>query len=446
MEAYRIARNEGFKGQQADERMQQILLLDKMPDFLKQAQDEGYTGATARARAVELREQMREARINEAGSEFASEATYNHSPHGLLGVLSGAIEKAIGGLADRSPLAGLVARTIIPFTRIVANVTNRGLNYTPYGYKRAFFGYTGEGKLTPDQKAAALARANLGMVGLGTLGALMSQGAIEVHGAGPSDADKKKQLLSTGWKPYSIKVGDSYLNYTYTPIGLMLSMLGNYMDSQRYGELDNKDALTRATYAVSRLGSTVFNQSFLSGLSGLFDALSDDPKKAVSGIRNWIARTTGAYTTPNILRDVKNVFDPTIYSSEGVAQDLIRNTPFAGLALEPVLNAFGEPVTPPRQRFISRQSQDPAWQLVARKGLRISVPSRTTESEPESGKPLSQKQYYAYLKQGGQALKKWVTENAEALDAMPSEQAQDAMDQAARAIRANILPKIRAMK
>lgn len=444
--AYRMAENEGLKGNAAQDRMKEILGLDKMPNFIKQAEADGFEGQAAIARAIEMRESVRDAAISQGSSEFASDATYNHDPHGLLGVLSKGFENTINTLSERSPYAGLVARTIVPFTRIVANVTNRGLNYTPWGYKRAFMGYTGEGAPSGDAQAAALARANIGMAALTTLGVLAATGAIVVHGAGPSDDERRKQMQSAGWKPYSIQIGDTYLNYTYTPIGLMLSIMGNMMDSERYSELESKDNLTRATYAVSRLGSTVFNQSFLSGISGLFDALSDDPRKSIGGIRNWIARTTGAYTQPNILRDVRSLWNPTQYSSEGVAQDLIRNTPFGGLALRPTLNALGEPVQLPRQRFFTQESQDPAWQLLLEKGLRVSLPSRTTTSKAGGTEPLSQSQYYAYLQQSGQATKKWILRNQDRLRKMTQEDAQEALSDAGREIREPILKRIRREK
>lgn len=436
--AYKIATQEGKKGQELTDRMDEILGLNKMPNLLAQAKAEGFEGTQATARAVELREQLRDSGISDASSEFASEATYNHKPHGALGVVANGIESVSNTL--------LPLKLFVPFTRIVANVTNRSLNYTPYGYKRAFMGYTGEDAPIGDAKSMALARANIGTTALGVLAVLAAQGLIEINGAGPSDDEKRKQLQSAGWKPYSIRVGDNYINYLYTPIGLGLSVIGNMIDSQKYNELGNKDAATRAVYALGRIGSTVASQSFISGLSTLFRVLSESPSDSIGAIKSTISGTTSSFTTPTLVRDLNRLFDNRLYQSNSIAGDFIKNTPFAGLTLKPSLNALGDPVELPRQRFYTTLKDDPAWRMVAEKNLRISVPSKATAKEPGSPEPLSSTQYYHYLQESGKELKDYMKKNLSKLQAMDQEKAQETLDDQAQRIRKRILPKIRREK
>lgn len=439
--ADRLAREEGLRGQALDRRVQELLgrTAEQESAFRATAQSEGFTGASGVARISELRDQLR-IRILEArggGNDFAGVATYNHEPQGVLGYLATGIGKA----ANRYPLLKIV----VPFTRIVANVTNRGLNYTPWGFKRSLYGYSGDiGKITGDQRAAMLARATMGTAGLTALLVMQAGGALEIHGAGPSDPERRRQLEQAGWKPYSLKIGDKYFSYIYTPVGLGLSILGNMSDSSRYKELDHKDAVTRAVYAISRIGSTVFSQSFLSGLSNVFRALSG-PSESVSAIKSLISSTAGTATTPRIVLDLQRLFDPTRYQSSTIAGDLLRNTPFAATTNKPALNAFGEPATLPTNRFVSEVRNDVAWQLVMMNNLRVPVPDKYTQMPDGRGgkRQISPDEYYEYLEKTGPKLKQFIMLHALELSEMDPERAQQQLSDKAEEIRQSVIERLR---
>jgi hypothetical protein len=437
--AYRMAEAEGLSGTELETRVREVLALDRIADFQAQARREGFTGNEANYRAYELREMVRDKDLSADAAEYAGEATYNHKPHGTLGLVA---ERMATLTEDVKPL-----KLFVPFTRIVANVTNRGLNYTPYGYKRAVYGW-GFGKhaepLTPDQRRIALTRATMGTAGLALMGVLQQAGLLAIHGNGPSDREKRRQLMSAGWRPYSLQIGDAYISYVYTPVGLGLSIIGNMSDSQRYHELEQKDAATRGAYAVARLGSTIFSQSFLSGLSRLFGALSDEPGKSVTSVKQTLSGTVSGLAVPNLARDVYRLFDNKSYQSNTLMEDLIRNTPFAALALNPTLNAFGEPVELQRQRFFDVKTSDPAWRFVTEKGLRVPVPGRT--SEMEKGVRITPEEYYQLLKTTGPRLKKWVTDNRARLNVMTEDAAQDELSEAATRIRKAELTRMRLKK
>ena len=414
--AYRLAESTGVKRAKLRAEADSILGFDRLPEFREQATREGYSGAKAEARATELMIQSRPEALREDAANFAGVTTYNHEPAGMLGYFANQMGKA----SNEYP----VLKLFVPFTRIVANVTNRGLANTPWGYRRALAG--GKDALTGDAKQQALVRATAGTAAMVGIGVMSANGIITLHGAGPSNPDKKRQLQSAGWKPYSIQIGDKYFTYTYSPIGLGLSVMGNYLDSQQYNELGQKDAMTRTAYSVSRIGSTVFNQSFLSGMSNLFEILSGNPGKTISSLKNFFASTVTGATTPTLLRDVNGIFDPAARKSDNIAQDMVRNIPVARLALKPTLNAYGEPVIPSRNRFFSQQKEDPAWKIVVEKNLRLPIPDDSVFRDAEDG--------YEYSKDAGQNLKRYVVKNLARLRAAPPEAAQDDITRAARNI------------
>jgi hypothetical protein len=441
--ADRAAREEGLRGHALDRRVQEMLgRTDEQNQLhLQTAAGEGYTGAALQARVNELREQSLPMHMNADASDFAGVATYNHEPRGFLG----AVGKSVARLSQKFPLL----RAVVPFTRIVANVTNRGLNYTPWGFKRALRGYSGEeGTPKGDEHAQLMARATMGTVGLSALLALQQKGVIQINGGGPQDTEKRKQLRETGWRPYSLKIGDKYVSYVYTPIGLGLSILGNMSDAVRYGEMDQPDAMTRAGYAIARVGSTIFSQSFLSGLSNLFGALSD-PGRSVSSIRSMISQTGGTLSTPRILLDIERLFDRRQFTSTSIAGDLVNNTPFAALVNKPALNAFGEPVRPPSNRFLSSVTDDPAWHFVADSGLRVPVPDKYTQVPDGRGgqRQLTPEEYYEYLEKTGPQMKRYLMLERNVLDRLiksgQNDTAQNLLQNIAMRVRAPVIAGIR---
>lgn len=434
----RVARGEGLRGRELVNRVNELLGLDEKStvDFKAQAESEGYKGVKAKFRIAELRELARPKEANADAADFAGEATYNHEPHGVLGYFASGAAKLTTDLP--------AGKLVIPFTRIVANVTNRGLNNTPWGFKRAFYGYgigkTREAAPTGDAQQQMITRAVLGTMGLSVMLGLHAAGKIRIHGDGPTDRERRRQLLNAGWKPYSVQIGNGYYSYIYTPIGLGLSLLGNMLDATEYKELGHKDALTRAGYTLSRLGSTIFSQSFLSGTSTFFRLLSGAPGDVIASAKQFFASTVGTITTPSILRDMKRLYDPKVYQSDTIMGDMLRNTVFASIINKPALNAFGEPVTYPASRFYSELKDDPAWRFVVKHGVRVSVPDKYTElSDGDGGKRrITPEEYYRYLRDSGQEMKQAILQNMDEWGDLDHDEIQDRMSKEGARIRKRV--------
>lgn len=445
--ADRMAREEGLRGAELDRRVKEI--MGRTPEaeakWRAQAAAEGFTGAAQTARVSELRDQSRTVEANADADDFAGNATYNHDPRGILGHFSTGIDRIFSDI----PLAKAV---LVPFTRIVANVTNRGLNYTPWGFKRAMFGYYGdEGTPKGDERAALVARATMGSMGLVGLAAAQQAGLVNIHGAGPSDPDRRRQLVEAKWKPYTIQIGNNYYSYVYTPIGLGLAALGNFTDAYRYKELEKKSAFIRTTYVLARMPATVFSQSFLSSLSNVFAALTGGPGESVAYWRRILSGTVGTATTPRIVNDMYRIFDPNVYDSDTIQGDLLKNTPFSAMVNRPALNAFGEPVKLPSNRFISVGTKDLAWQTVVKGDLHVPVPDKgTTMPDGKGGdRQITQAEYYELLRKSGPYLRKWIVTSSPLIYRMkekgPAYQAavQQELDNFAGQVRQPILMQMR---
>src|SRR4029077_17413206 len=216
--AYRAAEEEGLSGRALSRRVREMMgnTPQQIDTFALQADREGLTGIEKAARIAELQDELRPMEARADADEFAGETTYNMQPKGLLGKMSEGVER-FGRLGGPANIARIL---VVPFTRIAANVTNRSLNYTPYGFKRAMFGYNYDAPLSRDAKAMLYVRASLGSGAMIGALALQHKGVIQIHGGGPRDPDKRKQLLEARWKPYSVQIGNQYWSYVNTPLAL----------------------------------------------------------------------------------------------------------------------------------------------------------------------------------------------------------------------------------
>ena len=193
-------------------------------------------------------EESRPQEMKEESYGFAAKGTFIHESEGTLGALT----NALSGMLDAVNIRGVKPlRFVIPFTRIITNVVNNTLDYTPVGLIRAARGVRGFRtfeqsqltkpafkELTREERKTLIAKAALGITLTAAFQALHIAGAITITGGGPDDENKKRQLRESGWQPYSIKIGNKWYSYQYTPLVFMLGYLGNMNDADKYLEDD----------------------------------------------------------------------------------------------------------------------------------------------------------------------------------------------------------------
>lgn len=285
----------------------------------------------------------------------------------------------------------------MPFTRIITNITNSGLNWTPVGSWRAARGQglkllvgrdgnTGKlyGKEITDPTAIGdlYARSAIGTVALGGLAMAAGQYVLDrnpqfmVTGSGPADPDQKKQLREAGWIPYSIKIGDRYYTYQDKTWAMPLGVVGHYLDAVRYRKLDQQDALNRAAFAMSSAVNVIVQSSWLQGLSAIFDqAGRDSVKNPLKALPNQALRTASSFAVPNALRQLDQLFDPSQYKADDIRAMMLAQLPFARRNNQPALNVFGEPVdVPMSKQFLSKVEGDGLTKILAERRLWPSVP------------------------------------------------------------------------
>jgi predicted house-cleaning noncanonical NTP pyrophosphatase (MazG superfamily) len=388
--------------------------------YTRQADAEGLTGLNKKLRVYELTEQNRPPEIMERATEAGLRSTYNFQPEGLIGKLS--------NLAAQIAAEHIYLKPIVPFTRIVANVTNRAINYTPLGFKRQFVEGMGRTALTEQQRtelAISNAKAFVGTTLMMSAYAADTIGIIGISGSGPPDTEKRNQLRETGWRPWSINIGDNWFDYRLSPMSIGFALVGNVRDAEKYNKLDELQWQDALTAGLLMGGNVVLEQSFLSGVGDMFEMMAEskrNPKRAIQIARNSMSRTVGG-AIPNIFRDIEKLFTKDITENRNTKEAIMRQIPFASVGMDKKINALGETATFKGGIIISKIGSDPVWNMLAEKDVKIPVPNKTQAKI--GNRTMLADEYRAYIQTSGRMLRTRIEDNMSELSRMTTEELQE---------------------
>lgn len=206
--------------------------------------------------------------IELAAKDFARENTFT-KPVGELevrGFSPGSLDAAI---KDTPAM-----RVIAPFTKTNLNLVEYAINRTPFAK-----GLLSDIKAGGVRGDTAKGRVALGMTAM----AMATAGTVggRVTGRGPVDPKARKALEATGWKPYSIKVGDKFLPYNrLDPISSIVAISADM--SEIIGSL-GKDRETEAQDLAIQAGAAMANfftpEFLMENVNDFLDAMNGDARK-----------------------------------------------------------------------------------------------------------------------------------------------------------------------
>ena len=368
-----------------------------------------------------MMEQNRSQDIQDQSDYFGKMATFTQEPDGMLGLLAqhlnGWIDrvkvpafKKVNGKWQKSGESTIrPIKFAIPFVNIVANVGNSALDFTPWGIVRARVGggHVFSGKQQDLNKDQRWEQAISGMIGSTAMAFVYGMASrylddedpyFAISAMGPDDADKRRQMMSQGWRPFTMKIGDTYIKYNETPLAIPFSIAGAVFDDKRYGKGEDRSVIEKANLFAIYGARALSEAGFLSSIKDVMDMTtgSTGVTGVTKGILSLPARTAkGLIPGQGFLRDmVTRIIDPEIIQNDSIWASFIRDIPFAQkFGTKPMLNAFGEPVkrstldrVPLASRFGSSRTDDPAWNYLAKHGFWLpGMGSRITVSGGSKG-------------------------------------------------------------
>ena len=400
---------------------------------------------------------------------FAARATFNADNNGLIGMIAdiiGQVNNKIG-----------VSKVIFPFVRTLANLTNNALDYSPYGFARAHnFSLAGvmASRFHPDSmkgkeymrfvrtpidlgspeyfaqntRAAFGTAAMLALLGLALKGLdderKGKKADFEITASGPADFAQRRALLSSGWKPNSIRIGGLRMIWSDWPaLNMVLAVLGSHSDALRYNKLGEKEVGEQLVVASLGITKALMDRSMMSGAANLFRAAGGGPQ-SVSASKQLISSAVGGFTNPSALRWIRASFDPQGLPEASTTYGWLASmTPAAIINDRPALNVFGQPISmypweATTKRFGSISeiiSPDPVLSPLIQAGLFVPVARRTKLTDPYTMKPraMDSDEFYDYAEVYGKTVGKMLSPAmAQGLAKLPREAAEKYLDDVVR--------------
>jgi len=379
-------------------------------------------------RVYDLIEQNRPESLVADAHDFAAKGTFTNTPTGTLGV--GA--RFLNGVKHNIKLASLA----VPFTNTIANVANNVINYTPLGYVRAARGGSilmgRQKEFTDEDKARMVRSATLGLTAAVATYILSAVGGddedeeknwFRITAEGYGDYKKNKELEATGWKPYSIKIGDTWWSYQLTPLMGILSAVGAIRDYEKYhNKKINESDMNKLVIPIQVMLSTIAESSYLSSVEGFLSALLGGArgKDPVQELTDWITKT-GAAVVPIVgtnfyqqnAQMIQRFLDMPDKEYRGTYfGKMLRNIPYARDQYFNTVNGLGEEMLPPRLNILYSKSDGgeyaKLWQLMADKNQVTSKPERNGASYIDINgeeKAMTDEQFYMFSKTRGEYIR-----------------------------------------
>jgi hypothetical protein len=298
----------------------------------RQAIGEGLSGEEFNARQEYLAHHPTGA-MTESAHKLAMTNTFQSE----LGAFAEKIGQAIGtkpkaawlpeSLKSVAPL-----KWLFPFYKTPVNLVKSSLTHaTPYELLR--------GIATGDTDA--MARGVLGSSISAAIAYLAINGAIT--GGGPTDFKKEETKRTTGWSPYSIKIGDRYISYKrFEPLGLAMGLIADAVHSNQSGDSEVVSQ-SKTDTAVKHIMRNLDDLPFMGTLANLLQALHDP----VGGrAQSFLNREAGSLI-PAGVANVAETLDGTIRRPQTALQAIESRIPGLTSAAPPIVDITGHLVQRP---------------------------------------------------------------------------------------------------
>lgn len=231
-------------------------------------------------------------------------------------------------------------RVVLPFYKIPARILSFTFERTPIAPLMSSY----QANIAAGGARASLARAQMG---LGTAMMLATADAVmsgKVTGSGPPDKATRGAMQNTGWLPYSMKVGDHWVQYNkLETAGSSMAMAADIVETARNYHAaingDNPDMEKLAVAGALSVAQNVTSKTYLQGLSNMFEAMANPKTEGEA-----VARSYAGSVVPAGVAAIDRMTDPyqrTVYSM----MDAIKaRTPGWSETLPPRRDVWGDPI------------------------------------------------------------------------------------------------------
>lgn len=232
----------------------------------------------------------------------------------------------VGGWAQQGVNQHPMLRLIVPFVKTPVNLFRDFLDHTP-----ALNRVTRQGRadLAAGGERAALLRARtaVGTMTMLTASTMAWSGALT--GSPPTDTKQRKALEATGWQPYSIRIGDSYVSYRrLDPVGMFFGIMADLKTAGTYLTEARMADATRAVMAA--LVNNITSKTYMQGVSEFIDFMNDPTRTGAQFIgrfgSTFVPFASAArfirQQTDDPMREARSLMDYLMNTVPGFSQNL----------------------------------------------------------------------------------------------------------------------------
>lgn len=237
-------------------------------------------------------------------------------------------------------------RFVLPFVRTPSNVIRYGWKMSPglnllQGEYRAML----TGKMGAEKQAQAVGQMAMGTLFMASAADLIANGSIT--GAGPSDPKKQRELMATGWRPYSIAVKNddgttSWYSYgRFDPVAIPIGIMADLMDAMEVLDREDNEEVEAAITGLSMaLAKQFTSKSYMSSLDQFLDAVSSGESDKITRYAGGMVGNLVPYSA--MLRNTNE--DPYLKEARTLADRAMAGVPGLSEGVPNRYDAWGEPV------------------------------------------------------------------------------------------------------
>ena len=267
---------------------------------------------------------------------------------------------------------------VVPFIKTPANIFRQGFEFSPAGFgMQAVRGAEGR------PQSQALGRAAVGTALLAPLAWLAATGRMS--GSGPSSQAERAQLMESGWRPNSVKVGDQWVAYSlFQPVSVQAGLVANAFEAWKAQGEKTEDVGPLVGAAVLKAMRSGLDQSFVSGLSDLFEAVNGFSMDSAARYGGRLAHSLTPFSGAQ--RGVQQAIDPAVRSPEGMADTFLASVPGQSEGVPARQTRFGQDVVreggPAKRALdpfnVSTESDDPVLRMLGELQITVGFPRGST--------------------------------------------------------------------
>ena len=200
-----------------------------------------------------------------------------------------------------STKAGRLAQfAVVPFFRTPVNILKFGIHRSPLAPLTQKF--QEDIKAGGAKRDMAVARM---MTGTAIMTAAFSMAAAGLlTGGGEPDKERKAADRIAGWRPYSVRLGNKFLEYRrLEPLGMLLGMAVDIYELSDYMTREESDHWIKM--AGMAFAQNITSKTFLTGLTNLMKAMSEPEQYG----DNYLGAMTGSFV-PGVVGQAARARDP----------------------------------------------------------------------------------------------------------------------------------------